>query len=259
MDLGLRGSVAFIAGATRGIGLAIAEAFAREGVHVIVTGRTAETLSAAVERLKRTSSDAQVLGVTGDMTKEDDIRRAYETGLETFGSVGSIVGNVGNGSGPLGWRLTPTDWSNAFTTNLMANTTLAAVVLPTMTLRRTTGSLTFVASIAGFEALSAPLPYGVAKAALVTAAKGLARSLGSEGIRVNAVAPGNIFFPGGAWARKREAAPDAVDAYIRTEVPMQRFGQPEEVADAVVFLASKRATFITGSCLVVDGGQTRSY
>jgi 3-oxoacyl-[acyl-carrier protein] reductase len=78
-------------------------------------------------------------------------------------------------------------------------------------------------------------------------------------VRVNAVAPGNIYFPGGSWERKLAERPEFFEQYLQSEVPLKRFGRPEEIADAIVFLASERASFITGSCLVVDGGQTRSF
>ena len=117
----------------------------------------------------------------------------------------------------------------------------------------------FISSIAGWEALKAPLTYSVAKAAVLSAMKNLSHLVAEKGIRVNAVVPGNILFPGGTWAKKLAKKTRFFENYIFTEVPLQRFGRPDEIADAVVFLSSERASFITGACLVVDGGQTRSY
>jgi 3-oxoacyl-[acyl-carrier protein] reductase len=88
--------------------------------------------------------------------------------------------------------------------------------------------------------------------------KSLSRLAGRDGVRINAVAPGNVLFPGGSWERKLAERREFFEQYVRTEVPLQRFGRAEEIADAVVFLASERASFVTGACLVVDGGQTRS-
>ena len=116
-----------------------------------------------------------------------------------------------------------------------------------------------MASIAGVEALETPLPYAAAKAAVIALAKGLARDLASQAIRVNAIAPGNILAPGGPWEQRLQRDRAAVEAYIAREVPLRRFGTPEEIADAVAFLVSERASFITGTCLVADGGQTRSF
>jgi 3-oxoacyl-[acyl-carrier protein] reductase len=115
-----------------------------------------------------------------------------------------------------------------------------------------------VASIAGLESMPAPLPYSAAKAALVNYGKNLSRLLASRGVRVNSVAPGNVLFPGGSWERHLADRREEVLRYLQAEVPMQRFGRPEEIADLVVYLSSDRASFITGACVVADGGQTRS-
>ncbi len=123
---------------------------------------------------------------------------------------------------------------------------------------RKRGAIIFVGSIAGVESSPAPLAYSSAKAALLNYVKNLARQVAEDGIRVNAVAPGNILFEGGSWVKHLEARREEVLRYIESEVPMKRFGKPEEIADAVAFLASARASFVTGACLVADGGQTRS-
>jgi 3-oxoacyl-[acyl-carrier protein] reductase len=134
---------------------------------------------------------------------------------------------------------------------------LVQQVLPEMT-RSRQGSIVLVASIVGLESTSAPLPYSAAKAALVSYGKNLARQVGTFNVRVNSVAPGNILFPGGSWERHLSERRDEVLQQIESEVPLRRFGQPEQVADLIVFLSSDRAAFITGSCVVVDGGQMRS-
>jgi 3-oxoacyl-[acyl-carrier protein] reductase len=126
-----------------------------------------------------------------------------------------------------------------------------------MTPRRS-GSIVLVASIAGVESTPAPLAYSAAKAAIVNYAKNLARELGPLNIRVNCVAPGNILFPGGSWEGHLARRRDEVLQMIEAEVPLRRFGQPEEIADLIAFLSSERASFITGSCVIADGGQTRS-
>jgi 3-oxoacyl-[acyl-carrier protein] reductase len=102
------------------------------------------------------------------------------------------------------------------------------------------------------------LPYSAAKAALLNYGKNVARAVGPHNVRVNCVAPGNILFPGGSWERHLLERHDDVQRQIEAEVPLQRFGRPEEVADLIVFLSSDRAAFMTGSCVVADGGQTRS-
>lgn len=168
------------------------------------------------------------------------------------------MANVGSGTGRGGWELSPEDWQSALRVNLLGGMTLASAALPHL-MSRGRGSLIFISSIAGCEAINAPVPYSAAKAAVQSAAKSLSRLMGPHGVRVNTVAPGNVLFPGGAWERKLAERREFFEESIRTEVPLRRFGTPDEIADAVVFLASERASFITGACLVVDGGQTRSF
>ena len=258
MDLNLRDKAVFIAGSSRGIGLAIARAFLREGARVGISGRRPGPLEEAKALLITGAGPDRVVAIPGDMTREADLDQALSLVEETFAGLDAVVANVGSGAARSGWDLTPDDWQSVLTVNLLGSMTLAGQALSRLT-PRGGGSITLVSSIAGVEAINAPLGYSVAKAALLSAMKNLARQVGPQGVRVNAVAPGNVLFPGGSWERKLAERRDFFEEYIRTEVPLQRFGRPEEIADAVVFLASERASFITGACLVVDGGQTRSY
>ena len=258
MDLQLGGKVAFIAGSSRGIGLAIGQAFLRKGANVVLSGRDATALQEAAAALVKTAAPSRVLTVAGDLTEPDEIHGAFNEITAAFGGVDVVVANIGSGTARTGWELSLEDWQVMLKTNLLGAMGLASAALPQL-IARSGGSLTFISSIAGREAIDAPVTYSAAKAAIQGAVKSLSRLVATQGIRVNAVAPGNIRFPGGSWERQLAERPEQVDAYIRSEVPMRRFGQPEEVADAVVFLASPRSSFITGACLVVDGGQTRSF
>ena len=258
MDLGLHDKVAFIAGSSRGIGLAIAHAFVCEGAKVVITGRNIESLEKASALLTAEADPQRVLSIRGDMTDPADIRRALDETVATFGGIDAVVANVGSGTARGGWDLTLDDWQSVLNINLLGSMALASAALPHL-ISRGSGSLTFISSIVGCEAINAPVTYSAAKAAVQSAMKSLSRLVGSHGVRVNAVAPGNVLFPGGTWERKLAERREFFEQYIRSEVPLQRFGQPEEIADAVVFLASERASFITGACLVVDGGQTRSF
>jgi len=257
MDLGLHDKVAFIAGSSRGIGAAIARAFVSEGAKAVVTGRNPESLAQIRASLSAQVGSERVHAVQGDMTNPTDIRRAIQETIDAFGGIDAVVANVGNGSMRGGWDVTPNDWLMSLNINLMGSMALAGAALSYMT-PRGSGSVTFVSSIAGCEAMNAPLTYSAAKAALQSAMKNLSRLVGQHGVRVNAVAPGNVLFPGGEWERKMTERREFFEQYIQLEVPLRRFGQPEEIADAVTFLASGRASFITGACLVVDGGQTRT-
>jgi 3-oxoacyl-[acyl-carrier protein] reductase len=118
--------------------------------------------------------------------------------------------------------------------------------------------LLFVSSIAGLQVTGAPTDYSVAKAALVMLSKQLSHKF-APNIRVNCIAPGNIYFPGGRWEELLKSDPVTTETMLKTKVPLNRFGTPEEVANAVVFLSSDSASFITGSCLTVDGGQTSAF
>ena len=258
MDLGLHDKVAFIAGSSRGIGLAIARAFLREGAKVIITGRNAESLEKASALLAAEAEAQRVFSIRGDMTDPTDIRRALDETVATFGGIDAVVANVGSGIARGGWDLSLDDWQSALSINLLGSMALASAALPHL-IARGGGSLTFISSIVGCEAINAPVTYSAAKAAVQSAMKSLSHLVGSHGVRVNAVAPGNVLFPGGTWERKSAERREFFEQYIQSEVPLQRFGRPEEIADAVVFLASERASFITGACLVVDGGQTRSF
>lgn len=247
-----------MAGSSRGIGLAIAGAFIREGAKVVITGRDAQSLGEAKETLIAQTGAERVHAIQADMSEPADIQRAVDDALATFGGLDAVVANVGSGSGPRGWELDIHDWESSLKENLSGSMMLAGATLSHLG-TRDNASLTFISSIAGLEAINAPLPYGAAKAALLHGMKALSRLAGTSGVRVNAVAPGNILFPGGSWEQKLAERQQFFEQYIKTEVPLQRFGRPEEVADAVIFLASRRAAFITGACLVVDGGQTHSF
>ena len=258
MDLGLRDSVAFIAGSSRGIGLAIARAFLAEGAKVVVTGRDPCCLEEAARGLGAAVGERRVLAVPGDMTELSGVQEAFERTSATFGRLDIVVANVGSGTAPAGWQLSREDWQAVLDANLLGGMVLATEALARM-FEEQRGSLVMVSSIAGSEAIGAPAPYSAAKAALQSAVKSLSRLAGPHGVRVNAVAPGNVLFPGGSWERKLAERREFFKDYIQREVPLKRFGVPQEIADTTVFLASERASFVTGACWVVDGGQTRSF
>lgn len=258
MDLGLHDKVAFVAGSSRGIGLAIARAFLREGAKVVITGRSAEALEEATALLITEAGAQRVLSIQGDMANPSDIQCAVDETVSAFGGLDAVVANVGSGIARSGWELTLDDWQSALNINLLGSMALASAALPHL-IARGSGSLTFISSIAGCEAINAPVTYSAAKAAVQSAMKNLSRLVGTQGVRVNSVAPGNVLFPGGSWEHKLAERRGFFEQYIQSEVPLRRFGRAEEIADAVVFLASERASFITGACLEVDGGQTHSF
>lgn len=259
MKLGLDGKAVFISGASRGIGFAIARGFLAEGAAIAITGRDTAALEAARTALATDFPKAGIAAIAADMSDEAAIVRALDQAEKSLGAIHAAVANAGTGKSVPGHALSRADWSASLDANLMTGVLLASAVLPRLAAAHRAGSLTFVSSIAGLEAIGAPVPYAAAKAALQAAVSSYARQVGGDGVRVNAVAPGNVLFPGGTWEKKLAEKPGFFEAVIAAEVPLKRFATPAEIADMVVFLASERAAFVTGATMVVDGGQTRSF
>jgi 3-oxoacyl-[acyl-carrier protein] reductase len=257
MNLGLQQQVAMVSGSSRGIGKAIARSFLAEGARVVITGRGAEGVEQTVRELAGEFARENVTGVTADLTKAGDIQKCIAKLDETWGRIDVLVANIGSGRARPGWRVEEEDSSSMLEINFLSAVRLVTAVLPRL-LDNKSGSILFVNSIAGIESVPAPLSYSSAKAALLNYAKNLSREVASLGIRVNTIAPGNIFFPGGSWEKHLAENREKVLSYIETAVPMKRFGTPEEIAAAAVFLCSPKAAFITGACLVADGGQTHT-
>lgn len=255
MNLDLTDKRVLITGASRGIGLAIAEGFLREGARVAILARSAGPLLETAERLAAQHGQNRVLALPCDCSDADAWPGILNRLQTTWDGLDIAIANVGDGRSvpdamPDADRFAQTWRSNFATAEQTARATLPL-------LEESQGCLLFVSSIAGLEAIGAPTDYSVAKTALVALSKQLARKLAPR-VRVNCLAPGNVYFPGGSWDAKIRSDAGRVDALIEATVPMRRFGTPEEMADAAVFLCSARASFITGACLVVDGGQTVS-
>ena len=238
--------------------MSIARAFLDEGAKVVITGRGVDSLEEARALLAEDSSDDRILAIQGDMTRREDIAHALDKTVSTFDSVDAVVANVGSGTAKGGWDLDEDDWTPVMDLNLYGSVALTSVAIPYL-LKREGSSFTFISSIAAAEAIGAPIPYSAAKSAIEITMKSLSRLVGPQGVRINAVSPGNVLFPGGSWEKKLVDRREFFEEMIQREVPLRRFASPEEIANVVVFLASERASFVTGSSVVVDGGQTRSY
>jgi 3-oxoacyl-[acyl-carrier protein] reductase len=250
MDLELKDKKVFIAGSSRGIGLAIARVFCAESALVWGSARARPSVEVEKEEIFKEFSESDFLVDQQILELEKSIEKKW-------GKIDVLVFNVGSGLGSSLAIPSDPEFQKSFHLNFTSalNTLRALESL----LKKSASSVVLIGSIAGVEHLGAPTEYSTSKAALIALSKELAHKWASFGIRVNTVSPGNILFGGGSWERKIQEKGEQFKKSIEAKVPMKRFGTPEEVAEAVVFLSSKRASFITGCNIVVDGGQTHGF
>ncbi|MBP7779116.1 MAG: SDR family oxidoreductase [Acidobacteria bacterium] len=258
MNLELAGKVAIITGSSRGLGLASARALVAEGCHVCISGRGQDALAAAALELKTAAvPPAEVLTVSADLSTERGIREVVEATVARFGGVDVLVNNVALARGGDIVTTTDADWQEAFDHTLFPAVRATRLVVPSMRARGG-GAVIIVSSIFGREA-GGRMTYNAVKAAEISLGKSLAQQLAKDNIRVNSVAPGSISFPGGSWFKRQQADPEGITAFIKAELPFGRFGRAEEVGEVVAFLASARASWVSGTSVVVDGCQSRAF
>jgi 3-oxoacyl-[acyl-carrier protein] reductase len=254
MELGLRDKVAIVTGASRGIGKAIASALAAEGCRLVVIARGAQALHEAAAEFR--SAGAEVLALSVDVTLSDALADVVEQTLASYGRIDILVHNAGGSRGQDVFDTSDDDWHAALALNVVALSNFARLVAPVMSAQGS-GRIIAISSIFGRES-GGRTSYNALKAALISLTKSLALQLAPRNILVNSIAPGSILFPGSSWDRRVKADPEGMEDFVQKNLPLGRFGAPEEVAALVVFLASAASSLITGSCITVDGGQSRS-
>ena len=256
MDLGLAGRVALVTAASKGMGKASAMGLAAEGARVVMCARTESDLKTAAEEIRATTR-AEVLAVPADVTKKDDVTALVDRAVKTFGHVDILVANAGGP--PRGYfeDMTDEQWQGAFDVSLLSVVRLVRGVLPSMKARRW-GRILTIQSVSVKQPIPELLLSNAVRPGVAGMMKTLAGQLGKDGITVNTVCPGKIMtdrFLGGqkiSGLSREDYLARAVE-----DVPVRRIGTPEEFANVIVFLASERASYVTGVAVQVDGGLVR--
>jgi 3-oxoacyl-[acyl-carrier protein] reductase len=249
LNLELQDKVALVTGSSRGIGLAIARTLQQEGCTVVLNGRDAMQLKAVAQGIG-------TIGIAGDVASEDGAQALVREVLAHYGALDILVSNVGSGislpPGTEDW----TEWERMLGLNLRATVNTVSAARSALSTQH--GVALCISSICGSAALGAPLAYSAAKAALNSYVRGISRVLAADGVRINALAPGNVRFQGSSWERHLQNDPQRVQDMLAREVALKRFGSVDEIADVAAFLCSARSSFMTGEVVIADGGQLRS-
>ena len=257
MDLQLRDRVAIVTGSSKGLGLASARALIEEGCRVTICSRGTTALQEAAADLARAAGrEDAVIAVPADVATDEGCASVVATTMSAFGRLDILVNNVGKASGTDIVNTSDADWHSALDQTLFPAIRMSRLAVPEMR-RGGGGVILMIASIWGRES-GGRMTYNAVKAAEISLAKAMSQQLAKDNIRVNSVAPGSILFEGGSWWKRQQEDPKGIAEFIRTDLPFGRFGTKEEVGAVVAFLASPRANWITGACLTVDGGQSKS-
>lgn len=257
MDLGLKDRVALVTAASKGLGRAVAEGLAREGARIVMCSRSQEAIERAAEEIHHTTA-TPVVGVQADVTREQDISRLVTLALDRFQRVDILVCNAGGPpSGPF-LNFSPDDWRGAIELNLLSTIMLCRAVVPQMKEQRW-GRIINITSVAAKQPIDGLILSNAVRPGVHGFAKSLAKEVAPYNITVNCVCPGYTRTERVVELAQKMAASEGIaveDIYRRWEtlIPMKRLADPREFADLVVFLASERASYITGTSIQVDGG-----
>ena len=260
MDLGIKGKYALVTGGSHGIGLSTALALAEEGCNVAICSRNKERLEKASSRIKELG--VHVVAVAADVMILADIERVMKEVIDSWGTVHILVNNVGGGGrwGSESLEETPEEvWQEVYNKNFLSAVRFSLRVIPHMR-RQKWGRIVTITSLYGKEAGGRPW-FNVAKTAQTALMKNLSlrKDLVREGITFNSVAPGCIMIPDTGWETEYKKDPEAFNKMVEERFPLGRLGRPEEVAAAVAFICSQKASFLNGASLLVDGGESKVF
>jgi len=251
MQLELSGKTALITGSSKGIGWVIAQMLHAEGCRLALNARNEADLISATSQL------AGAISVAGDVTDPEVAQQVVADVICAFGKLDILICNVGSGQSVSPGNETADEWQRVFALNLWSATNTIEAAREALTASK--GTIVCISSICGLEVIpGAPVTYSAAKAALHAYVRGIARPLGIQGVRINAIAPGNILFDGSVWARKLTEDAPSVQAMLEKDIALGCLGTPTDVANLVAYLASPRSGFASGCVWTLDGGQVHS-
>lgn len=256
METGLIRKKVLITASTDGIGYEIAKQFLEEGAYVLLNGRNTSKAERKRDILREQYGTDRVFLFVGDAAEKEDLVRMHSYAKSIWNTIDCLVANLGNGKSVSVHRLDTEEWEYSSNINLFSAVKLIKI-FEDLWDEKAGGSIVMMSSLAACDRISAPYAYAAAKNGIKVLTKYLSDDYAVRRIRVNCVVPGNVFYAGGRWEELLNQDTDKVRSYIDQNVPLKRFAKPEEVASAVIFLSSERASFITGTALLVDGGQSR--
>jgi 3-oxoacyl-[acyl-carrier protein] reductase len=247
MEISFKGKKVLVGGASRGIGRSIALAFAGTGADVAICARGPEGVRAAEAELRQHGT--KVFGMACDLGDESQVTRYVNEAAKALGGIDVLVNNASG----VGMNDDESGWLASVNIDLLGTARAIRAAIPFLATSK--GSIINISSISGLMAVPRTLPYAAIKAALINYTMGQGLALAPKRIRVNAIAPGSIEFPGGTWESRKTSDPELYQRRLKG-IPWGRFGSPEEIAKVALFLASDLASWVTGQTIVADGGQS---